>query len=105
MNTVNINGKIYNGNNITIRNSKITIDGVEQKDDSAKGAVEIRVLEGTIGQLDTDLSVNCNNVANGVNAGGSVNCEDVLGNVSAGGSVNCENVSGTVTAGGSVCRG
>lgn len=105
MNTININGKNYNGNNIEIRNGVVKIDGVVQKDDSAKGAVEIRVLSGQVGHLDTDLSVNCNGVVGNINAGGSVNCDDVAGNVTAGGSVNCDDVGGDVCAGGSVVRG
>lgn len=104
MGTISINGKTYNGNNIQIRNGVVTIDGVVQKDDSAKNAVEIRVLEGDITSLRTDLSVNCNNVGM-VHAGGSVNCDDVRGDVNAGGSVNCDRVGGSVTAGGSVIHG
>ena len=105
MSTININGKIYNGNNIDIRNGVITIDGVTQKDDGAKGVVEIRVLDGAIRHLTTDLSVNCGNVECDVTAGGSVNCDDVGGNVNAGGSVNCDDIGGNVIAGGSVRRG
>lgn len=104
MNTVNINGRIYNGNNISIRDGVVSIDGVIQKDQDVRGAVEIRVLSGMVARLDTDLSVNCNDVGV-VNAGGSVNCDDVAGNVSAGGSVNCDDVGGSVTAGGSVRKG
>lgn len=105
MNTVKINGKIYNGKDIEIRNGVIKIDGVVQKDESAKGVVEIRVLEGTIEHLITEASVSCGMVRGNVNAGGSVNCDAVGGDVSAGGSVNCDDVGGRVTAGGSVRRG
>ncbi len=105
MNTIQINGTIYNGNNVSIRNGVVTIDGVVQSDSSAKGAVEIRVLSGSIDQLHTDLSVNCANVTGNVAAGGSVNCDAVGGNVAAGGSVNCDDIGGNVSAGGSVRRG
>ncbi|UUZ75441.1 hypothetical protein LP414_27380 [Polaromonas sp. P1(28)-13] len=105
MATISVNGRNYAGSNITIRNGVITIDGVKQADDSTKGAVEIRVLEGTIGELNSDLSVNCNNVTGNVHAGGSVNCDDVGSNVSAGGSVNCDDIGGNVSAGGSVRHG
>jgi len=105
MGTININGKVYSGHNIEVRDGAITIDGVRQKDDSAKGVLEIRVIDGPIARLDTDLSVNCNKVIGSVNAGGSVNCDDVGGDVSAGGSVNCDDIGGNVSAGGSVRRG
>jgi hypothetical protein len=105
MNTIQINGRIYNGNNVEIRNGVIKIDGVVQTDESAKDALEIRVLSGVIGQLDTDLSVNCGDVVGNVRAGGAVNCDDVGGHVIAGGSVNCDDVGGSVTASGSVNRG
>lgn len=102
MNTVNINGRIYNGGNISIRGGVVTIDGVVQKDQDVKGVVEIRVLAGHIEKLDTDATVICGMVRGNVSAGGSVNCDGVGGDVSAGGSVNCDDVGGSVTAGGSV---
>lgn len=105
MATININGNIYNGNNIVVRNGVITIDGVDQKTDAAKGVLEVRVLGGSIGELTTDAAVNCEEVRGNVISGGSVNCNGVGGDVRAGGSVNCDNIGGSVNAGGSINRG
>jgi hypothetical protein len=104
MGTININGKIYQGNNIVINGSKIIIDGVERRDD-AQGVVEVRILEGVVENISSDASISCNNVKGNVQAGGSVSCNDVGGSVMAGGSVSCDDVGGNITAGGSVRRG
>ena len=105
MATININGRNYNGTKVVIRDGIIAIDDVVQNDNSAKNAVDIRVLDGTIFNLETDRSVSCGRVNGNVSAGGSVNCDDVHGDVNAGGSVNCDDIAGHVVAGGSVRRG
>jgi len=104
MGTVNINGKIYQGNNIEINGNKIIIDGVERRED-VSGVVEVRIMSGEPVNVSSDASITCNNVKGNLSAGGSVNCDDVGGNVSAGGSVNCDNIGGNVSAGGSVRYG
>lgn len=100
---VTINGKTYQGNGVSVVNGVVTIDG-KVVDENAK---DYRVLEikGDVGSVQTDLSVNCDNVKGNVNAGGSVICDSVGGNVDAGGSVNCNDVGGDVKAGGSVIYG
>ena len=119
MGTVTVNGKTYVGNDLQIINGKVLVDGREV-DNGLSGVVEVRVLEGTIGQLKTDASVTCQNVTGNidaggsvtvkgdvggkVDAGGSVNCGDVGQSVDAGVSVNCGAVQGNVDAGGSVIR-
>ena len=102
MASLSINGVNYSGNSISIINGVVTIDGKVADGYKNPNATEIRVIEGSIGELITDLSVNCNNVTGNVKAGGSVNCDNVGGNVSSGGSVNCDKVNGSVTAGGSI---
>lgn len=105
MNRITINGVTYAGaGSVSIINGVVTIDGKRQ-DGSVSGVVEIRVLEGTIGELRTDAAVNCGEVRGNVHAGGSVNCDGVGGSVNAGGSVNCDAVRGPVNAGGSVRHG
>ncbi|SOC27294.1 hypothetical protein SAMN05428964_105356 [Thalassospira xiamenensis] len=99
---ISINGVTIEGNNLSIRNGQVTIDGRAMSEIDVEGILSIRVEEGTIQELRTDLSVSCNDVSGNVSAGGSVNCDDVGGNVSAGGSVNCDDVSGNVSAGGAV---
>lgn len=104
MSAVTINGHTYRGNSVTIIGGVVTIDGVRQ-DGSVRGVVEVRVVEGVLGELHTDASVFCGEVRGNVRAGGSVNCDSVGGAVNAGGSVNCAAVTGSVNAGGSVRHG
>lgn len=105
MNRISINGVTYTGGrSITIVNGTVIIDGKQQAV-PVNGVVEVRVLEGSIGELTTDASVSCGEVRGNVQAGGSVNCNAVGGSVSAGGSVNCGSVGGLVNAGGSVRHG
>lgn len=59
-------------------------------------------FDGDIKDLDSVLSVSCNNVSGHVNAGDNVDCQEVQGNVTAGDSVNCGNVQGDVSAGDNV---
>ena len=98
--TITINGVTYTGNNISMRNGKVTIDGVEQ-DQKISGVVEVRV-SGTLASLDCDSSVTCNDVHGSVNVGGSITCADVSGSVNAGGSIKCREVGGNASAGGSI---
>lgn len=105
------NGAKLNGGSLSITGGRVIIDGQDVTEDLRgsgalpQGVVEIRILDGVLGELRTDASVNCGEVRGDVTAGGSVNCDEVGGNVSAGGSVNCDDVRGSVTAGGSIRRG
>lgn len=101
---ITVNGREVMGSNLHIVGRRVMIDGKDLGEDYTS-PLEVRVLEGVIGDLHADGSVNCNDVAGSVRAGGSVNCDYVGGNVSAGGSVNCDNVGGNVAAGGSVRMG
>lgn len=101
MGIVRINGKTYQGNNVSIINGVVKVDGVIQES-NVNGVVEIRVLEGTIENLTTDASVTCQAVTGNVEAGGSVQCATVGGSVDAGGSIKCGDVGRDVDAGGSV---
>ncbi len=104
MSSITIDGKTFSGNNVSIINGVVTIDGVAQ-DGKLEGKVELHIT-GVLDSLETDASVNMKGEIKGdVSAGGSVNCDDVGGNVSAGGSVNCDDVDGNVTAGGSIRHG
>jgi len=104
MGTININGQVYRGQNVSIINGVVTVDGVRQ-DDKVSGVVEVRVLEGSLVDLTTDASVQCGLVTGNISAGGSVNCGDVRGSVNAGGSVRAGDITGSVNAGGSVRYG
>jgi len=101
-NTINVNGKKYEveGSNISVVNGKIYADGKLVNEEEVKAnTIEI---QGNINSLETDLSVNCNNVKGDIKAGGSINCDNVGGNITAGGSVNCDKVKGNINAKGSV---
>ena len=97
-----IDGKVFQGNNITIRNGRVTIDGRPQ-DGELHGVIEVKITEGTLHNLDTDSSVTCGSVSGYVSAGGSVTCGDVGGTAQAGGSITAKGrLGGTIQAGGSV---
>lgn len=117
-NVISINGKTFSGNNVTIINGKVTIDGVDAGVDSNKEKItiqgnvaslqcdhDVEVKGNVTGDVAAGGSVSCNDVGADVTASGSVNCDNVQGNVDAGGSVNCDDVGGSVKAGGSICRG
>lgn len=104
MATITINGVTYSGNNISINNGKMTIDGVDASN-IPDNVMTIKV-EGILNSLTCDKSVNVNGTIQGnIEAKGSVNCDDVKGNVNAGGSVNCDDIGGNVNAGGSINHG
>lgn len=101
---ITINGRTYSGDNVSIINGVVMIDGVVQDGDKLAGVVKI-VVEGVLGSLRTDASVVCEDVHGDVSAGGSANVNgDIGGNVAAGGSINCGNIRGAVSAGGSIVR-
>ena len=101
MGRIVIDGQVFEGNSVSIINGVVTIDGVRQ-DGTVSGVVEVRIVEGTIGNLTCSSSVTCGDVTGSVDAGGSVHCKNVGGDVDAGGSVTCGRVSGSVDAGGSI---
>ena len=68
-----------------------------------EGADEIHFCyEGPALNIESAVSVYCDDVMGDVTAGHSVNCDDVYGSVSAQGSVNCDDVKGDIRAGGNV---
>ena len=68
-----------------------------------EGADEIHFCyEGPALNIESAVSVYCDDVMGNVTAGHSVNCDDFYGSVSAQGSVNCDDVKGDIRAGGNV---
>ena len=68
-----------------------------------EGADEIHFCyEGPALNIESAVSVYCDDVMGNVTAGGSVNCDDVYGSISAQGSVSCDDVKGDIRAGGNV---
>ncbi|EWH19965.1 hypothetical protein [Bacillus haynesii] len=98
---VTINGVTYEGNNITITDNKVQIDG-RTVECGVTGDVKVKI-EGSPVKVYSDASVEVRgDVLGDVDSGGSVNCGNVKGNVDAGGSIRCGTVGGSVDAGGSV---
>ena len=58
--------------------------------------------EGPALNIESAVSIYCDDVMGNVTAGGSVSCDDVYGSVSAQGSVSCDDVKGDIRAGGNV---
>lgn len=108
MNIFNMNGRVITGRRIDVVGGRVIIDGRDATEEVGKpegGILEIRVVEGVIENLTSDLSVTCGDVHGSVDAGGSVKAGSVGGNASAGGSVTCGDVGGSASAGGSVTCG
>jgi hypothetical protein len=111
-----INGKVYEGNNVIVRNNRVFIDGKDTTPDAK--TIDISVL-GNISELRVDAAnqvhvkgdvgsaslgsadIICNNIANGVTTGsGDVECESITGNVRTGsGDVKAKTITGSVNTG------
>ncbi len=94
---VKIDGRTFQGNNVSIINGHVTIDG-KPIDGQLNGVVKIEI-EGVLQSLATDADVHCGDVQGDVKAGMSVTCGSVGGDVDAGMSVTCGTVAGDVEAG------
>lgn len=100
MSVVIINGNRFEGNNITIKNNKVLIDGKDMTPDSK----EINItVEGNVDGLDVDYCNNLN-VTGNVNTlrsgSGDVTCNDVYNGVQTGsGDVECNKINGYVQTG------
>ena len=107
---IKINGKSYQGNNVSIINNKVYIDGVLQNDSVDSNSKQIYItIEGNIEKLEVD---NCDEIkVNGdVNVldtkNGNVVCKNVHGDVtSKNGNIVCTQINGNVeTKNGNVIR-
>lgn len=101
--TIIINGKSHTvkGNNITVSNGKIIVDG-KVVQEGLSGEVTIK-FEGDLANLKSDSSVIVNgNIEGSASSGGSLKCGDIGHNAVSGGSMKCETVNGSATSGGSM---
>ena len=102
--TVSVNGKTIrvSGNNISIINDKILVDGKPLNE--AMDAKNITVIvEGNCNKLEAAGHVEIKGNCGSVDCSGSCTVHgDVTGNVDASGSVTCGNVGGDIDASGSV---
>lgn len=97
-----VNGKTYRGQNVSIINDEVFVDG-QRVEGSDEGRIVRVVIEGDVSLVECDASVEVRgNVEGDVRAGGSVNCKAVGGDVHATSNVNCKAVVGSVRAGGNV---
>lgn len=101
-NRITVNGVTYEveGNNVSVRNGVIYVDGVVVHS-GLDNSVHI-TWHGDLASLKSDGAVTCNSIHGDVIAGGSVNCKNVDGNVGVHGSVNVTTCQGDIIAGGSV---
>ena len=98
MGTIVINGEIYLGNSITVKNGKVIVDGKDFTPNSKDIKIEVK---GDIDRLDVgsckSLKVN-GNINNVSTQSGDVSCGHVSGNVSTmSGDVDCMNVGKSVS--------
>ncbi|QPK89854.1 hypothetical protein IEN91_05295 [Bacillus velezensis] len=108
-----INGKSYSGNNITVVNNQVYIDGELVDDLNKEKKIEVTVLnnvdkiisdqsiniKGNItGTIEARLNINCGKVNGDVAAGNNVNCDDISGNATAGNNINCDEIGGNAVA-------
>lgn len=100
-----INGKEYIGNNISVINNKVIIDGKDVTEDFGNTIQNI-TINGDVSNVKCEsggLTIN-GNVTGDVDAGHSVTCGDVSGNVSSGHSIKCKSIGGNAKAGHSISR-
>lgn len=103
MGTVTINGVTYTGNNITIRNNNVIIDGKTQYKNKYNNTVNIDIV-GNVQNVNCNGTVSVNGTVIGdIDCGGSCNIDgDVGGSIDCGGSCSAMNIKGNIDAGGSV---
>jgi hypothetical protein len=97
-NGMTINGKTYNGNNITISDGVVIVDGVVQDGDHIGYNIQVTV-NGNVGEIETgsgDITVN-GEVSDVSTSSGDVKCGNVAGNVqTSSGDVTCGTVGGKI---------
>lgn len=96
--TFNVNGKTFSGNNVSIVNGKVIIDGKEQADFPDQ---PIKVdIHGDVDKIETESGdVNCHGVAGRIaTQSGDIECDNIQGNVSTmSGDVTAECIEGNVS--------
>jgi hypothetical protein len=97
---ISINGKTFEGRNITVKNNKVIIDGVDVTPDSNSKHIDI-IVDGNVDKLDIDMCDKLmikGNVNTLAATSVDVQCGDVTGNVhTVSGDIECGNVGGSVT--------
>lgn len=82
---ININGKIFYGNNISMSRNKITIDGVEVTDEDAVNSKTVNItIEGNIESIEADYvtKIEVKGTAGSIQTtSGDIHCGNVAGDV------------------------
>jgi hypothetical protein len=107
MATITINGVTYTGDNVSVRNGRVTIDGKETDTaDAPRITIEVHGNVSTFECDRCDTASIHGDVGSVTTASGNVQCGDVRGSVqTASGNVNCRDVGGDVrTVAGNVNR-
>lgn len=100
-----LNGVEFEGNMVDIVGRNIFINGQKVAQvEAGETALDIHILEGTLGELKADGNVVCQNVTGSVDAGGSITVNGSVGaKCDAGGTITVMgNVAGNLDAGGSI---
>jgi hypothetical protein len=94
---VTIDGRDFNGSNVTIINGRVTVDGVVQ-DGTLSGNVSV-VVHGDVDRLENASgTVKANNVGSIATKNGDIECGDVNGSVQTmSGDVSCGKIGGSVS--------
>jgi hypothetical protein len=94
MSTITINGRKFEGSNVSIIDGVVIIDGLKDGD-RFSGVVRVEVT-GNLVSLKADAPVVVKGNVGSVEADGPVSCGNVTGNVETDGPVTCGHVSGNV---------
>lgn len=99
--SISINGQTFTGNNISIINGEVIVDGkAEQHNKGLTGDIHV-VVNGDVENLQNGSgSITAQNVGTISSGSGKIKCGDVAGSVKTGsGNVFCGNVNGSVRTG------
>ena len=98
--SITINGQTFSGNNVSVVNGKVIIDGKEQELAGDEKVLNI-TINGNCGDVELsqgDITVNGNVNGKVYNDQGSIKCGDVGGNVTNNqGSIRCGDIKGNAT--------
>lgn len=95
MGSININGRTYSGDNITVNNGQIIIDGENITFDKNQPQIKV-IVTGNLNKLKCTTAEINGNVIGNVNAT-TLKCKDIGGKVDAN-TVTCEMIGGDVDA-------
>lgn len=92
--SINIDGRLFTGNNVSVNNGKVTVDGVVQ-DGELIGNIDI-VVHGDVINIENECgTVTANEVGEISTTSGDIKCGNVAGSAKTmSGDINCGNIGG-----------